>query len=243
MLLSFCIISIGQKSEQTRLCIQSIHNNFDNKNDYEIVLVGNNISQFSDCNVKLIEDNQFIEFLGKRKNIAIENSCGDILIHCDDDILFPPDWFFNFKNFLKTQNNWEIMSNRILLPDGNRYWDRCTYFPYHVMTDYDFYSKDVTFYQGGCFSVCKRSLFDKIKWDENLPYYASIKGFKYNEDIEFSIRLKHQNIDIFFDKNNTVWHYDFSYASNNITCNKHYQEKYIEYKCLDFIKLLNNLSK
>lgn len=235
MTLSFCIITTGQKPEHTRLCIKSIHNNFDNPNDYEIILVGNNILQFIDCNVKLVEDNEFIEFLGKRKNIATQNSSGEIIIHCDDDILFSSNWFSNFKKFVAINSNWEIMGNRILLPNGTRYWDRCTYFPHHIMVDYDFYSSDVTFYQGGCFSICKRTLFDKVKWDDDLPYYASKKGFKYNEDVDFSLKLKEQNIDIAFDKNNLVWHNDFSYASNNITCNKHYQKNYIEYRCLDFI--------
>jgi hypothetical protein len=235
MLISFCIITTGQKPEITKLCIKSIHNNFHNNEDYEIVVVGNNIDQFSDLNIKSIEDTNFIEFLGKRKNIATENSNGDILVHCDDDILFSRNWFSNFKKFYESNSNWEIMSNKVLLPDGNRYWDRCTYFPYHRMVDYDFYSEDATFYQGGCFSICKRTLFNKVKWNDSLPYYASIKGFEYNEDVEFSIRLKEKNIHIAFDKNNLVWHNDFSYISDNIICNKHYLKNYIECKCLDFI--------
>lgn len=235
MLLSFCIITTGQKPDKTRLCIKSIHNNFNNFNDYEIVLVGNNISQFSDCGVKIIEDTEFVEYLGKRKNIATENSIGDFIVHCDDDIIFPDTWFLNFQKFYKKNSNWEIMANRILLPDGSRYWDRCTYYPYHYMVDYDFNCTKSVFYQCGCFSICKRSLFSKVKWDDNLPYYASMKGFKHNEDVDFSLKLKDLNIHIFFDKENYVWHNDFDYISNNIICNKSYKKNIIEYKCLNFI--------
>lgn len=235
MLLSFCIITTGQKPEETKKCIRSIHQNFSDQKIYEIILIGNNISQFKDCGVTLIEENEFIKFLGKRKNIGIEKSSGDIIVHCDDDILFPHNWFENFNKFREKNNNWEILGNKILLPDGKRYWDRCIYLPIHVMVDYDFECEESTFYQGGCFSICKRTLFDKIRWDETIPYYAIFHGFKYNEDVEFSLRLKEANIKIHFDKHNHVWHNDFTYVSNNLVCNKNFSKNIIELKCLDFI--------
>ena len=243
MFISFCIITTGKNIEKTDLCIKSIHNNFINNNNYEIIIVGNDLHSFEEKRCKLIEDNNFIEFLGKRKNIAFENSKGDIIVHCDDDILFPPDWLENFKIFNQINKDWQIMSNKILLPDSGRYWDRATFLPYHCMVEYDYESNSDIFYQTGCFSICKRSLLEIIKWDDNIPYYGMFKGFKNNEDIDFSLRLNDQNIKIYFDYNNVVWHYDYTYLSNGITCNKKTYTDYAEYKCLDFIKLLNYLSR
>jgi len=243
MFISFCIITTGKNIEKTDLCIKSIHNNFINNNNYEIIIVGNDLHSFEGKRCKLIEDNNFIEFLGKRKNIAFENSKGDIIVHCDDDILFPPDWLENFKIFNQINKDWQIMGNKILLPDSGRYWDRATYFPLHHMVKYDYESNSDVFYQTGCFSICKRSLLNMIIWDDNIPYYATSKGFKNNEDIDFSLRLNEKHIKIFFDSNNTVWHYDYTYLSNGTTCNKKQYTDYAEYKCLDFIKLLNNLSR
>lgn len=235
MKISFVILSIGDKEDKLKLCINSIHRNFLNKDDYEIVLVGNNIDFVQDDSVTKIIDEEFVEFLGKRKNIGTENSQGDILVHCDDDIIFPKNWFLNFSEYRKENDSWLITSNKVLLPDGSRYWDRATYFPYHQMVDYDYFSDDVMFYQSGAFSVCKRELFDLTTWSNEIPFYGMFKGHKYNEDVEFSIRLKELGVDIHFDKNNTVWHNDFTYASDNITCNKRQSPSLVEKACLNFI--------
>jgi len=243
MFVSFCIITIGSKPDETNLCIESIRNNFRNNDDYEIIVVGNNLKFLEGKGCTLIEDNEFIEFLGKRKNIAFENSKGDIIVHCDDDIIFPDNWLSKFKQFDLSNQDWEIMGNKILLPDGGRYWDRSTFFPEHKMVDYDYQSESDTFYQTGCFSICKRELLSKITWSNEIPFYGSFKAFRYNEDIEFSLRLKENNIKIYFDKNNIVWHSDYSYLSDGITCNKKQYVDYVEYRCLSFILLLNNFLK
>ena len=242
MFLSFCIITIGDKPDKLRLSVESIHRNFASREAYEIIVVGNNLDQFKDLDIILIEDNEYIEFLGKRKNIATQNSKGDILVYCDDDVLFPRDWHRKFLEFYRFNEDWQIMGNRVLLPDGSRYWDRSIYLPIHTMVDYDFYSTNVLFYQSGCFCVCKRGLEKEVAWSDTIPFYGKSKGFLYNEDVEFSLRLKEKNIDIHFDKNNVVWHNDFSYKSDNISCNKNRTPKRIDYKSLDFITLINSLS-
>jgi glycosyltransferase involved in cell wall biosynthesis len=234
-MISFVILTIGSKPEKLARCIRSIKSNFNSNELYEVILVGNNVPPIELGGVRVIEDLEKKEFLGARKNIGTENSRGDILVHCDDDIIFPDYWFNNFNSFNKSNDDWEIMGNRVLLPDGGRYWDRSIYFPVHQMVDYDFYSDDVTFYQSGAFSICKRSLFDTIKWSDEIPFYGMFKGFEYNEDIEFSIRLKEMGYKIFFDKNNKVWHDDSSYLSNGVTCNKKQNNNDLAHKCLDFV--------
>ena len=241
MFFSFCIITTGQKEDKTKLCIKSIHNNFVSDDNYEIIIVGNNIEKFSNENVKLIEDNEFIEFLGARKNIGTQNSKGDVIVHIDDDVLFPPNWVDNFLKFNEKNPEWQIMGNKFLLPDGGRHWDRATYYPQHVMVPYDYESDTDTFYQSGGFCVCKKTLLSQISWKDYLPYYAMFKGFKHNEDVDFSIRLKEAGIKIYFDRDNTVWHYDHSYKSNGLTCNKKQDQNEVEYNCLEFLMLLNSL--
>ena len=242
MMISFCIISIGDKPDKLRLSVESICRNFSSKDDYEIIIVGNNISQFSDLNVTLIEDNEHIEFLGKRRNIATENSKGDILVHFDDDMIFPEDWFEKFNQFNENNKDWEILGNKILLPDGKRHWDRATYLPNHIMVDYDYESDSDIFYQTGGFCIAKRTLLDEVKWRDDLPFYAMFKGFPHNEDVDFSIRLNKAGKKIWFDKNNKVWHYDHSYHSDNLTCNKKRDISAVNFQSLEFICLINNLT-
>lgn len=184
-----------------------------------------------------------MEYLGKRRNIATRNSKGDILVHFDDDMIFPLDWLSNFRDYNSKNQNWEILGNKILLPDGKRHWDRATYLPIHRMVDYDYESESDIFYQTGGFCIAKRTLLDQICWDDHLPFYAMFKGFKYNEDVDFSLRLNRLGKKICFDKHNTVWHYDHSYYSDNLTCNKKRKELTIGYTCLEFISLLNKIEK
>ena len=245
MKISFVILSIGDKIEKLTLSVRSIVQNFKNREDYEILIVGNNLMQFESLPerkfCRVIEDKEFVKFLGKRRNIGTNNSSGDVIVHMDDDMIFPSDWLERFKFFCSKNNSWNVLGNKILLPDGGRHWDRSTFLPRHVMVDYDYTSDTDCFYQTGGFGIYKKSLLAKISWDDSLPYYAMFKGFKHNEDVEFSIRLHDSGEKIFFDKTNTVWHYDHSYKSNGFTCNKKQQKDLIEYKCLGFIQCLNEI--
>jgi len=243
MFISFCIISIGDKPDKLRLSVESVHKNFSSKDGYEIIVVGSNINQFSDLDVTLIEDNEYVEYLGKRRNIATDYSKGDILVHFDDDMIFPSDWFSNFIEYNSKNPNWEILGNKILLPDGKRHWDRAVYLPVQRMVDYDYESDTDIFYQTGGFCIVKRTLLDQVCWDNHLPFYAMFKGYEHNEDVDFSLRLNKLGKKICFDKHNTVWHYDHSYYSNNLSCNKKPKEMTIDYTCLEFISLLNKIKK
>lgn len=213
MFISFCIITIGNKPEITKLCIQSIKNNFESFKDYEIIIVGNNIDQFSGENIKLIEDNKYKIFLGKRRNIATKNSVGDIVVNCDDDIIFEEDWFKKFKKYEKENKDWLILGNKILSPNGSRYWDRNIYKPNHKMVPYDYQSDSDTFYQTGGFCICKKEIFEKVSWSDDIDFYCKNSASNINEDVDLSIKLKKLSIDISFDKNNTVWHYDPTYTT------------------------------
>jgi GT2 family glycosyltransferase len=244
--ISFCIITNGKRPRELRLSVKSIEENFYIKDDYEIVVVGDNIDQFKDLNIKLVEDNVYNKYLGARKNIGTENTKADIIVHCDDDIIFPKDWFFNLEDYHSKNPDWEVLGNKILLPDGGRYYDRSIYLPRHTMVPYDFdetVDPHTLLYQCGAFSVCKRSLLDKVEWSNKIPFYGKLNGFDYNEDVDFSVKLKEAGIRISFDEKNIVWHYDHSYYYKNWFAYKKKAEEMNENKCLDFIMLLNFLER
>ncbi len=237
--ISFVVLTVGNKPEELKQCLSSIHKNFESDDLHEIVLVGNNIPSAIPQVSKIINENKYVEFLGKRRNIGTKESSGSIIVHCDDDIIFSQDWYSNFLNYNKKNKTWQIMGNKVLLPDGNRYWDRSIFLPRHQMVPYDFNSEDVTFYQSGAFCVASKSLLEKISWSDEIPFYGISKGFRYNEDVEFSLRLKGAGVKIDFDENNLVWHNDFSYTSNGLVCNKMGVDKNSTRTCLDFVLSLS----
>ena len=244
--ISFCIITNGKRPRELDLCVKSIHRNFLNSEDYEILIVGDNIPNIKSSKVKIVEDYEFQKFLGARKNIGTKNATGDVLVHCDDDIIFPNDWYSNFLDYNSKNPDWQVLGNKILLPDGDRYYDRAIYLPRHKMVPYDFdetLDPHTLLYQCGAFSVCKRSLLEKISWSNEIPFYGKLNGFEYNEDIDFSVKLKEAGIKISFDKNNTVWHYDHSYYFENDFAYKKKPGDISDHKCLQFMLLLNYLER
>lgn len=236
--ISFCIISIGEKPNETDLCIRSIKRNFTSNNCYEIIIVGNNIDQFKGENVKLVKDDVWTEFLGAKRNQATLFAKNEIIVHCDDDIIFPDGWFDRFCEYNSQNKDWQVLGNKVLLPDGGRYWDRATFKPNHRMISYD-EEVDGILYQSGCFGVFKRSLLENVSWDSNIPFYGERVGFKYNEDVEFSVRLNEKSVDLFFDKDNLVWHNDNGYTSNGVHVTR--LKKQSDSFCSDFLSDMSKL--
>ena len=242
--ISFCIITNGKRPTELSLCLKSIRRNFSTYHSYEIILVGDNIDQFESEDVKLIHDTKYQKFLGARKNIGTENSSGDVVVHCDDDIIFPINWYYKFLRYNSANSDWQVLGNKILLPDGDRYYDRAIYLPRHKMVPYDFdetLDPHTLLYQCGAFSVCKRSLLEKINWSNEIPFYGKLNGFDYNEDVDFSVKLKDAGVRISFDKNNTVWHYDHSYFFKDYFAYKKDPKDISDQKCLGFMMLINSL--
>ena len=243
MYLSFCIVTQGNRIEKTKLCIESIYKNLIGHHNYEIIVIGNNISDLSGEKINLVEMFDSSNLIGKKRNLGVKKSKGDIIVHLDDDIVLDIDWFERFKEFNKKNKDWLICSNKILLPSGKRFWDRAIVTPHHRMVPYDYSSNEAIFYQTGGFSISKRDLFSEVSWSEEIPYYATQAGFKYNEDIDFSLRLKDLDINIEFDSNNKVWHFDYKYKSNDQFINRCSEKKGKENESEEFKKLIQNLKK
>ena len=142
------------------------------------------------------------------------------------------------------------MGNKILLPDGSRFWDRSTMNPHKLVSyEYPEYSKNL--YQTGGFWIMRRDTYESHKWNSSLEIYADKRG-QLNEDIELSLRILKSGISLSFDKNNYVWHYDESYTEYNsqtlkkekvaeiLQINKSFLDKDVKEEFKNYVKSLTN---
>ena len=211
--LSFCVPTNGWDVEKTSISIDSIFRTMEGcEIPFEVIVVGL-IEGFRDSkrNLVLVDEGKLAKdgYLSRLRNIAASNAAHDVLVFADDDIVFPYDWTKKLVTFCES-NQWQVLGNRVLLPDGSRYWDRAIIDP-HQMVEYDHPANDVNLYQCGCFWIVKRKVFEKEKWDESIKYYGK-GGNELNEDVEYSRRLIENGYDLVFDKRNLVWHWDDRYT-------------------------------
>jgi hypothetical protein len=206
---SFCIPTNGKRPDKTELTIKSIMSQ--KKEPVEIILCGD-IDNFKHIKgITLIDKKEEAHSrkVALLRNKAAEKAKYNNIVFCDDDIVLTEDWSGNFIKFNQTKA-WGVVSNRILSPDGTRYWDRAILNP-HIMVPYDHVETDKNLYQTSCFFVIKKQIFNKIKWDETKLVYADRDGGM-PEDVKYSIDLVSNNISLSFDKENLVWHNDDSYT-------------------------------
>ncbi|MDA9981499.1 glycosyltransferase [Gammaproteobacteria bacterium] len=212
--ISYCISTNGQQMQKTLKQIRSISETMkDVDTEFEVIVAGV-IDDFAalhgELNLVAAHQVALDGRLGKLRNIAAANTRSEIIVFVDDDIIFPVDWMSGLIRFSKG-NSWDILGNRILLPDGTRYWDRATASP-HRMVHYDHPADDPLLYQCGCFWVMRRAVFDREKWDESIKFYSE-KEEGTNEDVEYSKRLTDRGYVLKFDKDNYVWHWDDRYSA------------------------------
>lgn len=211
--ISFIIITNAKKYELTLSVLNRITENVQDKIPYEIIMVGD-ISNF--------QENKNIKFLGRpdlastgqisiMRNLGAENSQYEILFFLDDDVMLEKDWYEKFNSF---ETNFDIYANKMLLPNGDRCWDKAVLFGgCHTLVDYEHDKYDHNLYQTGTYLVIKRDVFFNIKYNEEIGYYGGkINGE--NEDVDFSKRLYAAGYHIEFDKNNTVFHMDNTLIQN-----------------------------
>jgi len=220
--ISFCISTNGAKPEKTLLEIDSIKRTMSKVDiPYEIIISGDvtNFSEDKELILVNTPDDAHNGLLAKLRNNAAENAKYDTLVFCDDDLIFDIKWATRLVQFSNI-HPWEVLGNRILLPDGGRYWDRATVNP-HTMIGYDEANHVGTLYQTGCFWIVRSNIFEKHKWDSSIGYYAERNG-GVNEDVEYSLRLQRNGCRLSFDKENLVIHNDDSYEQvGNICIRKH----------------------
>ena len=212
---SFCIITDGKKKEKTELEIRSIQKTMSNVSvPYEIIVSGDT-SNISDDGVVCVHtpEDAHSGMIAKLRNNAGEKANHDVVVFVDDDFLFPEDWAQNLVNY-SNENSWDILSNRILLPDGGRFWDRAIVSP-HCLVDYEHPDYDKRLYQTGGFWIMRREVYSNNKWNSSIPINNHLNGGM-NEDIEMSLRMHQNNINFSFDKENLVWHNDDTYSETSV---------------------------
>jgi glycosyltransferase involved in cell wall biosynthesis len=215
--ISFCISTNGKKVEKTLKSITSIQQSMQQSTDldYEIVVCGV-VDEFVNIkNILCIDASEDANTgkLARLRNIAAEKTTGDVVVFLDDDILFSKEWTQKFKKY-NDNNSWDVLGNKILLPNGGRYWDRATVQP-HVMVPYTVEDTDPNLYQTGCFWIVRKATWQTNKWNDDIAFYAERSG-GINEDVEYSRRLIKNGYHLKFDKDNVVWHWDHSYRQVNI---------------------------
>jgi len=214
---SFCISTNGKKIDKTLKSIKSILNTAKNANfeNFEINIAGVTSAFEATNKINLIDATLEANngMLAKLRNIAAKNVKYDNIVFLDDDIIFEDDWVQRFVEF-SSKKGWNILGNKILLPNGDRYWDRATFSP-HTMVDYTHPETDKNLYQTGCFWILRKEVYEKFKWDDSIEYYAEKQG-KLNEDVELSKRLIDAGYTLSFDEENTVWHLDGRYFEKNL---------------------------
>lgn len=217
--ISFCIPTNGKRVEKTLKTIQSIKNNM--KNDpYEIILCGA-IDNFKNVLLdKVILLDKTEEANNKKvaslRNEAAKLSKYNFICWADDDIVLAEDWLEKFKNY-NSNNGWEVLSNKILNPDGTRHWDRAYLSP-HFLVDYETPEMNAMLYQTSGFMLMKKKIFNSIKWPDKALVHSDEP-----EDVVFSNILKMNRVGLYFNKEATVWHNDEEYTTlNNQTLRKSY---------------------
>ena len=217
--LSFCIPTNGLRPEKTKLTLQSILNQNNNKVPYEIIICGDvsNYRRATDERIVFVEATEDAHQgkVAALRNRAAANSKYDVMVWCDDDIVLDPDWLTNLVDY-STNQGWNVLGNVLLNPDGSRHWDRATLNP-HKLAGYDESEGNPNLYQTSGFFLVRRHVWEKVKWNEEKLVHAD-RNNQVPEDIQFSWDLKKHGYVIHFNKNSTVWHNDNRYTEfNNMT--------------------------
>ena len=225
--ISFCISTNGAKPEKTKLEVQSIVNTMSQVDIPFSVIIAGDVTNFSDlkeCILVDASDDAHNGRLAKLRNIAAEKVEVDTIVFVDDDFIFPETWAQRFLAYSK-ESGWQVTANKILLPDGSRFWDRATISP-HKLVSYNHPTYDKKLYQTGGFWIMRADLYKDNLWDSSIEINAERTG-GVNEDVEMSLRMHNQNITLCFDDKNVVWHNDDSYIEfKNLTLKKDIAKQY-----------------
>lgn len=218
MNVSFIIITNNQKKDELNFQIKSIRNL--NIPKYEIILVGIIDDKYKNNNdIKWIEDKFNAErgSLGGMRNNACNIAKYENLVISDDDMLFMENWYENFENI---NNDFDIITPRVKLPDGTRFWDHACYMSPqkgHIMLNPE-EDDDYLYMSGGQSWIIKKNVWNQVKWDEEFLIYKMKslgdyhKGM-HNEDTDFALRCRQNGFKITHEPTIKVYHNDPSYTS------------------------------
>jgi len=205
---SFCIPTNGKRPEKTELTIKSIK--AQTGKPVEIILCGD-VDSFKHIEGVTLVDRK--EEAHSRKVALLRNKAAEVakynvIAWCDDDIVLDNSWLQNTIHYSKN-NGWNVLGNKVLSPDGTRYWDRATLNP-HNLVSYSHPNYDKALYQSSAFFLVKKQVWNNVKWDEKKLVYGDREG-NIPEDVQYSIDLKNNSYTFEFNQDSLVWHFDESY--------------------------------
>ena len=214
---SFCIPTNGKRPEKTELTIKSIKAQVGKP--VEIILCGDvdNFKHIEGVTLVDRKEEAHSRKVALLRNKAAEVAKHDVIAWCDDDIILDTQWMEKTIQH-STRNGWNVLANKVLSPDGTRYWDRATLNP-HRLVSYDHPEYDKALYQSSAFFLTRKSVWNQVKWDETKLVYADREN-QVPEDVQYSSDLKNSSYSFSFNKEALVWHNDSSYSEFNNLCLK-----------------------
>lgn len=183
-MLSFCVISKGDRPDKLNNLIQSVKAL---QTESEIIIA-------IDANDEGL--------LGKLRNKATQAATGDYIIVSDDDIVFDVDFY---RGLLEYGDQWDVLCTRLLNPDSSRYWDWRA-----VEEDGKQYMVEYDIPDNGL--ICPPGALVLLKpyigmgWSETIKFYEPPY-----EDIEFARRLHKMGYVVKFNPYSTAYHDDPRY--------------------------------
>jgi len=198
---SFLIITHGKRPEKLQREIESIQAL--NIPEVEILVGGEPPTNLPNTvNTVLAVDAARNGRLGEMRNALTRAAKYDHLVVVDDDFLFHDDFFAGLIRF---GDDWNVLSVRILNPDGTRFWDWATHGGPrgHILLDYD--EDDDHVYVTGGLILLKAKVADTVQWNDGLGFYQG-------EDLDFASRLRAAGFQPKFNRYSTTTHDDGSYT-------------------------------
>lgn len=198
---SFCIITAGKRPDLLNLVVKSIR--VQNIPNYEIIVVGKYHPEPGIIYVPA-EEAAASGSLGQMRNLGVAKAQYDHIVILDDDIILTANWYQAFLNF---GDDFDILTSRILLPDGTRYWDHATIDGPrgHRLLRSDEQDEQYVYMSGGTAWIMKGYVAQSVHWNETL-------NFNEKEDVDFARKCQEKGFRILHNPDNIAYHHAAKYT-------------------------------
>ena len=206
-MITFGICTIVGNEKYTEELIDSI---LEQKiQNFEIIVVGGNVITKYDnlVQVNFIKFDESVKpgWITKKKNMITNLSKNETIVFLHDYLKLDQNWY---KGFLQHDQDFNVLTNKILRKNGDRYLDWTLWEV--TRTRYDFYTLyrrecllpynvknlSIFMYISGAYFIAKKKVMIEFPLDENLSW-------KEGEDVEWSIRVRNK-YNFEFNENSTV---------------------------------------
>lgn len=193
--ISFCIITAGTRPKLLNLVIKSIQ--AQNISNYEIIVVGRHTPEPGIIYVPA-EEAADCGHLGRMRNLGVTRAQYNHIVILDDDILLTSTWYQALLDF---GDNFDILTSRILLPDGTRYWDHATIDgpKGQILLQSNEQDDQYVYMSGGTAWVMKDYVARSVFWNETLKFYQK-------EDVDFTRKCQQKGFCISYNPNSVAYH-------------------------------------